>query len=257
MMLINVYKMRLFLKRVLFPAFYLQFVAALFLLLSVVVVQAMEIEPESLVQRCRAELITEIGKGLSGIEDLCLEDVGKVTKWLAGSDNDARLSVLQVGCWNRKSGIVPVQLELLSGNGKESRRWFKVKVSGKERILLARRDLVRGEPVQRLDFVAGLVDCKKLGQEVVSHMSEGMIYQLTCNLRAGNPLPSKRLQPYRLIKRGELVHVVLQQGGVRVSTRGVAMRNGILKEIITVKNPTSRKYYQARVVGSGKVVVVY
>ncbi|MEA3348361.1 MAG: flagellar basal body P-ring formation chaperone FlgA, partial [Pseudomonadota bacterium] len=81
--------------------------------------------------------------------------------------------------------------------------------------------------------------------------------QLTCNLRTGQPLPSRRLQPYRLIKRGELVQVLIQQGGIKIRTRGVAMGNGTLKEIITVKNPTSRKYFQARVVGSGKVVVVY
>ena len=257
MMLMYVYKVRLILKRVLFPAFCLQFVAALFLLVLTGAVQATEIELENPMQRCRAELMAAIEKGLPGIEELWLEDLGEVKKWLTGSDNDDRFSVLQVGCWNRKSGIVPVQLELHSGSGKESRRWFKVRVNGKERVLLAKRDLVRGEPVQNSDFVARLVDCRKLRHEVVNHMPEEMIYQLTCNLRAGEPLPSKRLQPFRLIKRGELVHVVLQQGGVRISTRGVAMGNGTLKEIITVKNPTSRKYFQAQVVASGKVVVVY
>ena len=256
-MLINVFKMRLFFKRVLFPVFCLQFVVALFLLFSAVVVQATEIEPESLVQRCRVELMAAIEKGLPGIEELWLEDAGEVTKWLAGSDNDDYLSVLQVGCWNRKSGIVPVQLGLHSGSGRESRRWFKIRISGKERVLLAKRDLVRGEPVQSSDFFVSLVDCQSLRQEVASHMPEGMIYQLTCNLRAGDPLPNKRIQPYRLIKRGDLVQVVLQQGGVKINTRGVAMGNGTLKEIITVKNPTSRKYYQAQVVGFGEVVVAY
>ena len=240
-----------------FPALCLQFMTALFLLLPAGVVQATEIESESLMQRCRAELMVEIEKGLPDIEELHFEDLAEVTKWLAGCDDNARFSVLQVGCWNRKSGIVPVQLKLSSGGGKEFRRWFKIMVSGKERVLLAKRDLVRGEPVQSSDFAARLVDCQSLRQEVVSHMPVGMIYQLTCNLRAGDPLPNKRIQPYRLIKRGDLVQVVLQQGGVRINTRGVAMGNGTLKEVITVKNPTSRKYYQAQVVGSGEVVVVY
>ncbi|MEA1921460.1 MAG: flagellar basal body P-ring formation chaperone FlgA [Pseudomonadota bacterium] len=228
-----------------------------FLLLSAVMVQATEIEPENREQRCRDELMAALENGLPGIEELWLEDSSEVTKWLAGSDEGADFSVLQLGSWNRKSGIVPVQLALYSGNGKESRRWFKLKVSGKKQVLLAQRDLVRGEPVQVSDFVACLVDCRKLRPGVVDHLPEGMIYQLSCNLRAGEPLSGKRLQPYRLIKRGELVQVLLQQGGVRISTRGVAMGNGTLKEIITVKNPTTRKFFQAQVVGSGKVVVVY
>ncbi len=253
----SVCKMRFFLRRVFLPAFCFQFGAVLFLLVLVGVVQAAEIEPENLVQRCRAELMPAIEKGLPGIEEVWFEDLSEINKWLAGSDDGAYFSVLQVGCWNRRSGIVPVQLELYSDSGRESRRWFKIKVSGKERVLLAKRDLVRGEPVQSSDFSTQLVDCQSLRREVMDHLPEGMIYQLTCNLRTGQPLPSKRLQPYRLIKRGELVQVVLQQGGVRISTRGVAMGNGTLKEIITVKNPTSRKFFQAQVVGSGKVVVVY
>jgi flagella basal body P-ring formation protein FlgA len=35
------------------------------------------------------------------------------------------------------------------------------------------------------------------------------------------------------------------------------MGNGAFQDIITVKNPTSKKYYQARVVAPGEVVVAY
>ncbi|MEA3347561.1 MAG: hypothetical protein U9Q39_00730, partial [Pseudomonadota bacterium] len=157
-----IYERKFFLKRVLSPAFSRWLLAALFLLLSVGVVQATEIEPENLVQRCRTELMPAIEKGLPGIEELWFEDLSEVDKWLAGSDDGAGFSVLQVGCWNRKNGIVPVQLELYSDSGKESRRWFRIKVSGKERVLLAKRDLVRGEPVQSSDFSSRLVDCQSL-----------------------------------------------------------------------------------------------
>lgn len=253
----EIYKTRFFLKEIFPPAFCFQLVVVLFVLFSANVIQATEIDDEIRMQRCRVEIMAEIENSLPGIEELWLEDSAAVVKWLAASDVNAHFSVLQVGCWNRKNGVVPVQLALHSGSNKEFRRWFKLKVSGKERVLLAEHDLVRGEPVQASDFVTHLVDCRKLQQEVMNHLPEGMIYQLTCNLRAGDPLPSKRLQPYRLIKRGELVQVLLQHRGINISTRGVAMGNGTLKEIITVKNPTSRKFFQAQVVGSGKVVVVY
>ncbi|MCK5679496.1 flagellar basal body P-ring formation protein FlgA [bacterium] len=248
--------MRLFGKQSLPAGFYFQ-VASLCLLLFLFSVPVLAVEPESLLQRCQLEIETAVAKELAGIEDLQVEGLGDIERWLSGSSVGSRVSVLQVGCWNRRNGVVPVQLGLVLDGGRESRRWFKVRVRGQERVLLAQRDLSRGEPVRRIDFVSQLVDCQSLKHEVLNYISPTMVYQLTCNLKAGAPLPAKRLKSFRMIKRGELVHVALDLGGVKVSTRGVAMGNGALQDIITVKNPSSKKYYQARVVAPGEVVVAY
>jgi len=215
----------------------------------------MENDPLNL---CRARLLAAIGKSLPGVEELSLRGNRELDQWLKKNcAAGQQVVVVQVGRWNRKNGIVPVQLELDDGPGHRIRRWFKLEVTGKRRVLLAARDLRRGDPVRSGDFVSRLVDCRELRRESVSRLPEDMIYQLTCNLKAGEIVPASRLKPYRLIRRGELVRVILQQGGIRISTRGVAMGNGALREVITVKNPSSNKIYQARVTGSGEVVVVY
>ncbi len=248
--------MRLFGKRNLFAGVCLQI---LLLLLAGFAFSASApgLESESLVQRCRLEILAAVQKELPGVEDLQVEDFGDVESWLSSGAADFRVSILQVGCWNRRNGVVPVQLLLHHNDGREARRWFKIRLRGRERVLLAQRDLQRGEPVCSSDFVSRLVDCQNLKRETVNYIPEKMVFQLTCNLKAGEPLPAKRLKPFRMIKRGELVHVVLRQGGINVSTRGLAMGNGALQDVITVKNPTSKKYYQARVVAPGEVVVTY
>lgn len=248
--------MRLFNKRTLItgvclPVMLLLFAGSLFS------APAPELESESLMQRCQLEILAAVQGELSGVEDLQIEDFGDVEAWLPGSAAGSRISILQVGCWNRRNGVVPVQLLRHQNDGREARRWFKIRLRGRERVLLAQRDLKRGEPVRSSDFASSLVDCQSLKRETVNYIPEKMVYQLTCNLKAGDPLPAKRLKPFRMIKRGELVHVILNQGGIKVSTRGMAMGNGSLQEIITVKNPTSKKYYQARVVAPGEVVVTY
>ncbi len=206
----------------------------------------------------KARLLAAIGKSLPGVEELSLRDNRELDQWLRKNCTAGqKVTVSQVGRWNRKNGMVPVQLEIDDGSGRQVRRWFKVEVTGKRRVLLAARDLRRGDPVRSGDFVSRLVDCRELRHEAVSRIPADMIFQLTCNLRAGEVVPASRLKPYRLIRRGELVRVVLEQGGIRISTRGVAMGNGALRDVITVKNPSSNKLYQARVTGSGEVVVVY
>lgn len=214
-------------------------------------------QSKRMVSGCKLEIVAAVQKKLPGVVDLQVEDFSEIESWLSGSAGDSEISVLQVGCWNRRNGVLPVQLILHQKDGREARHWFKIRLRGRERVLLAERDIKRGEPVRSSDFASSLVDCQSLRRETVNYIPEKMIYQLTCNLKAGEPLPAKRLKPFRMIKRGELVHVVLNQGGIRVSTRGLAMGNGAFQDIITVKNPTSKKYYQARVVAPGEVVVAY
>ena len=206
---------------------------------------------------CRMELRQMIRKNLPGLEDLDVSSNPQMQHWLAGFSAAAEIEGIELGSWSRKNGSLPVQIKVRDAQGRLSRRWFKITVDGRCRVLLAVRDLRRGEPVRASDFVVRPVDCRKLRGESVSDLPADGLFQLSCNLKAGQPLPARRLRPYRLIRRGELVRVRLEQNGIRITTRGVAMNNGTLQEIITVRNPTSRKFYQARVVGDGEVVVVY
>ena len=247
--------MRLLNKQGFIAGFCFQLV--MLLILSGSVYSAQMSESESPLQHCQLEIIAAVQEELAGVENLEIEDFGGVESWLAGSGVDSQILILQVGRWNRRNGVLPVQLGLHQDGGREVRRWFKIRLKGKERVLLAQRDIQRGEPVYSSDFSSSLVDCQSLKRETVNFIPEKMVYQLTCNLKEGEPLPAKRLKPFRMIKRGELVHVVLNQSGIKVSTKGLAMGNGALQDIITVKNLSSKKYYQARVTAPGEVVVAY
>ncbi|MBN2706256.1 MAG: flagellar basal body P-ring formation protein FlgA [Deltaproteobacteria bacterium] len=206
--------------------------------------------------RLENEILTEVAKDHPGIEHLQIADAAELAAWLTENQEADFFTLSQVGCWNRRNGLLPVQLEAGAGNGSR-RGWLKIGINGKARVLLAGRNLVRGEPVQNSDFESRLVDCRDIKMEAVNNLPADMFYQLAVGLRAGEPLLARQLRPFILIKRGELVQVVLEDGGVRIRTKGVAMKNGALQDVIPVKNPVSLKLYQARIVGSGEVTVVY
>ncbi|HDS15801.1 MAG TPA: flagellar basal body P-ring formation protein FlgA [Proteobacteria bacterium] len=206
--------------------------------------------------RLESEILAEVAKVNPGIEQLQVAEADELAAWLTENQDVEFFTLSQVGCWNRRNGLLPVQLEAGAKNGSR-RRWLKIGIKGKEPVLLAGRNLVRGEPVQSSDFESRLIDCQDIKMEAVNNLPGGMFYQLAVGLRTGEPLLARQLRPFILIKRGELVQVVLEDGGVRIRTKGVAMKNGTLQEVIPVKNPASLKLYQARVVGSGEVTVVY
>ncbi len=166
-------------------------------------------------------------------------------------------SVKELGHWNRKQGKILVQITISSAAGKTSSCWLSVFISGKCEVVVAKRPLERGSSVQWRDVAAQLLDARKVDDDCLVDFSRGAVFEVVRKIAAGQPLKSTSLRPYRLVKRGEMVTVVLQREGIRIVTKGTAMGNGSKNEVIMVKNPVSRRLYQAQVVAAGQVRVVY
>jgi flagella basal body P-ring formation protein FlgA len=76
------------------------------------------------------------------------------------------------------------------------------------------------------------------------------------DLPAGVTLFGSMFEAPREVKLGELVTVVVENGGARVETQGVARQAGRHGEIITVLNPKTGRAYRARIEGKSSVTVV-
>lgn len=61
-----------------------------------------------------------------------------------------------------------------------------------------------------------------------------------------------KLSPQTLVWRGEMIDVVLQEGGVRIETRLEAQKNASLGEIITAKNPATKKSLKVKITAKGR-----
>ena len=144
-----------------------------------------------------------------------------------------------------------------SPGGKSSSCWLSVFISGKCEVVVAKRALARGSSVQWRDVTVQLLDTRKVNDDCLVDFPQGAVFEVVRKIAAGQPLKSTSLRPYRLVKRGEMVTVVLQREGIRIVTKGKALANGSKNEVIMVKNPTSRRLYQAQIVNAGQVRVVY
>ena len=74
-------------------------------------------------------------------------------------------------------------------------------------------------------------------------------------------VPPNRLLGWRdvarrpLVRKGDLVEVAAIDGLLQVSMKGLAMENGAQGDMVTVRNPESRKDFTARVVAQNRVQV--
>ncbi len=201
-----------------------------------------------------------VREALPKVHDLKINEVrslSTVAARIPAGVHQPFFSIKELGHWNRKQGKILVQIMISSAARKTSSCWLSVFISGKCNVIVAKRSLERGSSVQWRDVTVQLLDARKVNDDCLVDFPRGAVFEAARKIVAGQPLKSASLRPYRLVKRGEMVTVVLQRQGIRIVTKGTAMANGSKNEVIMVKNPASRRLYQAQIIAAGQVRVVY
>jgi len=75
------------------------------------------------------------------------------------------------------------------------------------------------------------------------------------SLRRGQPLTRSMVISPPVVKRGEMVTISLQHGGLSISTRGIARHNGEIGDTIPVRNSNSQRDILCKVIAPGQVKV--
>ena len=118
-------------------------------------------------------------------------------------------------------------------------------------------------PLARGDYLSGSqltlknVSYKKLrGQYYASFQPlEGR--QLKRTVAANKLVTSNMLEPDFLVRKGDSVMIQAGSKALQVSMPGLALENGSLKESIRVRNRSSGKVVDARVISEGKVSILF
>jgi flagella basal body P-ring formation protein FlgA len=123
----------------------------------------------------------------------------------------------------------------------EARAWQTQLVVSKP---IAARQIIRPEDlVQRRTLV------NQLGGDPLVTMEQTAGQQAGRELKPGDVLTGKMIDPVQLVKSGQFVTVSLEQGTVRVKTVARAMENGSYGQTIRVKNEATREILEVVVTG--------
>ena len=80
--------------------------------------------------------------------------------------------------------------------------------------------------------------------------------RLLVSLKSGRPLARNQVAFPPLVKKGDLVRIILQQGSLYLTATGIARTNGAANDTIRVQNTASKKIVYCRVAAPGVVEVV-
>lgn len=77
------------------------------------------------------------------------------------------------------------------------------------------------------------------------------------NLATGDPIKDRNLTRSLMVRRGEMVTIIAQTGGLKITAAGQAKQDGALGDTINVTNLDSKKSIAARIIGPNTVEVIF
>ena len=125
-------------------------------------------------------------------------------------------------------------------------------------VVFVTRAVERGEIITAADVELRIIEEseKTTGSRIVVDAVEKAVgMQARQAIRPGEILIKEQLQPPIVVKRGELITVGSQAGGIRVRTSAKALQDGATGELIQVESVVGKQKFDARVVGLREAAV--
>jgi flagella basal body P-ring formation protein FlgA len=151
------------------------------------------------------------------------------------------------------SNTLVLSFSLKNGETRVVRLWGFVEV--KVLVVVLSQDLSHRSILTEKELSLEKRELSRLPQDVLFTKEEALGKELRTSLKAGSILRKSHLKEPVVIKRNQEVEIIAQGRGFVVKTKGIALENGHPEEYIRVKNISSQRVIQAKVVGEGLVEV--
>jgi flagella basal body P-ring formation protein FlgA len=124
-------------------------------------------------------------------------------------------------------------------------------------VLVASRRLERGQLLDQTAAEVRTVDILSERQAPIAADTELADNQVLQTIEVGEILNWKTIGTTPLVKKGSVVDVVANEGGISITMKGLALQTGGEGDAISVRNPDTRKEFQGRVVSKNTVRVSF
>lgn len=128
-----------------------------------------------------------------------------------------------------------------------------VQIKIERTVVVAGRPLPRGTRLKREDLKLASLDVSRVRGSYITELERAIGTQIKRPLSVGQPLTSAVLAAPRLIKRGQTVRLVLKTGAITVRSRGKALADGAPGDRIRVRNRSSKRIVEGKVISSDTV----
>lgn len=150
-------------------------------------------------------------------------------------------------------GPVSIVLIVRVNGAVEKNLSLRLQVDARTEMVVASRQLLAGTVLSAADLQLQQRDIAQAGGQHISSIDDVLGKKLKTAVRSGAPLRGNQLERVPVVRSGQLVTIVAEHAGLRITVTGRAKSSGGVGDLIKVENISSRKEFPARVVDSATV----
>lgn len=147
------------------------------------------------------------------------------------------------------------RVTLLAACGNEWSIYIPVDLNIYRAVVIASKPLASGTVIAADDVELSSLEVSQLVGAYLTTLDDAIGMGVKRPIAQGRPIFSQQLEQPILIRRGESVIISAESGILAVKMTGTALADGRRGELIRVKNLTSARIIDARVIAPGQVTV--
>lgn len=146
----------------------------------------------------------------------------------------------------------------ISSDGVDIGEWgYPVKCSQMVDVAVAKVPLNRGSRITPDLFSSSVMDALGSGANCVLSDARLNGYQVVSSLKPGTVLKWSHLSKITLVRKGQVVNVFASGKGIFVEMKGQAMEDGVEGSFVRIRNISSNREFQAKVLNENSVKVYF
>lgn len=146
----------------------------------------------------------------------------------------------------------------IEAGGKEIGSWQEnLRASLWRPVWVATRRLDRGATPDASSCALKNIDTLAENLSFVPADTDLSIYEMAQAVGQDRPLTSRDLSLRPLVRKNQLVDVLVSDGALNITMKGLALGTAGAGEMVSIRNPDSRKDFQAKVIGINTVQVKF
>lgn len=207
-----------------------------------------------------SEILSALQRGLTArysLEgDLKLTLVRPWTPVEVRSDREWKL-VIDQAPQGGLSSRADIRFHIESGNKTIGSYQESVRASLWRPVWVASRRLDRGEALDSSSCTLKTLDVFAENLSYVPADTDLSVYEIVQGIGQNRPLTSRDLGLRPLVRKNQLVDVIVSEGSMNITMKGLALATAGAGEMVGVRNVDSRKDFQAQVIGNNTVQVKF
>jgi flagella basal body P-ring formation protein FlgA len=152
-------------------------------------------------------------------------------------------------------GHVPLAVSIYVDGQYQKKIWVSAHIQVNGETVVARKPLGRYQTIARDDLLVKKMDLSRIPSDAIRNIDDAVGKRTTRTILSKSVLRKAMIESPPILKRGDMVTIIAETKGLKVTTQGVTKQKGRQGEMIRVLNIASKKMIYARVLDAGTVQV--